>query len=211
MNRFFLLLLIFYPITSWSVGKIKVDGLFKDKAVITVDGKQRLLSKGKTSPEGITLIEANSREAIIEINGEQQTLTLGSHIGSEFTSDKSKKQITIAPDAGGMYLVNGSINGFQVEFLVDTGATLVSMNKHEAKRVGLDYRLEGKESASYTASGISKVYLMNLDKVKVGDIVVNDVQASVHDSDHPHVILLGNSFLEKLDLQREGKLLKLLK
>jgi len=98
-----------------------------------------------------------------------------------------------------------------IRFLVDTGATLIAMNKHDAKRIGLNYRLEAEQGSTYTASGIDPVYLMKLDKVKVGDIELRDVDASVHDGDHPHVILLGNSFLGKLDLQREGKILKLLK
>ncbi|MCG8324359.1 MAG: retroviral-like aspartic protease family protein [Thiotrichales bacterium] len=191
--------------------KIKVEGLFKDKAIVTIDGKQRVLSKGKTSPEGVTLISANSREAIVELNGEQRTLMLGSHIGSTFKADTSKKSVTIAPTANGMYLVNGSINGYQVEFLVDTGATLIAMNKHNAKRIGLNYKIEAETGSTYTASGIDTVYLMTLDKVRVGDIELQDVEASVHDSDHPHVILLGNSFLGKLDLQREGKLMMLSK
>lgn len=211
IHKYGMLCLLFYPITCFPVDKIKVDGLFKDKAIITINGQQRLLSKGKTSPEGITLVSANSREAVILVDGKEQTLKLGSHIGSEFTSDKKQKIVTIAPTTNGMYMVNGSINGFQVEFLVDTGATLISMNKHNAKRIGLNYRLDGEEGASYTASGIDKVYLMNLDKVKVGEIELSDVDASVHDGDHPQVILLGNSFLGKLDLLREGKLLKLMK
>ena len=206
-----LLSLLLFPLSGQAFEKIKVVGLFKDKAVLSIDGKQRVLSKGKTSPEGILLVSANSREAVIEVDGEQSTLVLGTHIGSEFTSDTNRKIVTIAPDSGGMYLVNGSINGFQVEFLVDTGATLISMNRHDAKRIGLNYRLEAEQGSTYTASGIDTVYLLNLDKVKVGDIELRDIAASVHDGDHPKVILLGNSFLGNLDLQREGKLLKLLK
>lgn len=199
------------PPVSAAVDNIKVVGLFKNKAIVTINGKQRVLSKGETSPEGILLISANSREAVVEINGEQRTLKLGSHIGSEFTEDTSKKIVTVAPDRNGMYMVNGSINGFQVEFLIDTGATLIAMNKHDAKRIGLNYRLEGETGRTYTASGIETVYLMELDHVRVGDIELEDVDAAVHDGDHPNVILLGNSFLGKLDIQREGKLMKLLK
>lgn len=210
-TKLLVLSLLLYPVSSIAVGKIKVVGLFKDKAIVTIDGKQRVLSKGESSPEGIKLISANSREAIISVNGEERTLQLGSHIGSNYTSDIHKKTVTIAPNDNGMYMVNGSINGFQVEFLVDTGATLIAMNEHDAKRIGLNYRIEADQGSTYTASGIDPVYLLKLDKVKVGDIELRDVDASVHDGDHPNVILLGNSFLGKLDLQREGKILKLLK
>lgn len=188
---------------------IVVVGLFKDKAVIQIDGKRRLLAVGETSPEGVTVISANSREAVIEFNDTRKTLTLGSHIGSRFQSPTGKRVVTIAPDAGGLYWTNGSINDFQVKFIVDTGASMISMNKHEAKRIGLNYKMEGKQSVSSTASGISKIYLINLKKVKVGDIELRDVNGSVHDGDFPEFILLGNSFLSKVNLQREGGLLRL--
>lgn len=210
-GRIIFIIAFLLPFNSWAIEKINVVGLFKDKAILTIDGKQRLLKAGKTSPEGVLLISANSKEAIIEVAGEQRTLKLGEHISSEFKQSTERKSITIAPSAYGMYFVSGSINDFQVDFVVDTGATVISMNRKEAKRIGLNYKIDGEESESYTASGIAKVYIVNLKKVKVGDIEIRDVRASVHDSDHPAVILLGNSFLSKLDLQREGRLMKLIK
>ena len=105
--------------------------------------------------------------------------------------------------------MNGSINGFQVDFVVDTGATLISMNKHQAKRIGLDYKLTGKEARSSTASGLSKIYIVRLDKVRVGDIEISNVEGAVHDSDFPKVILLGNTFLNRVNMKREGKILQL--
>ena len=203
--------LLFLSVNSYAVEKITVKGLFKNKAIMTIDGKQRLLKQGQTSPEGVTLISANSKEAIVEINGEQQSLKLGEGISSSFKSTTAKKTITIVPNSNGMYFVNGSINDFQVEFVVDTGATVISMNRNQAKRIGLKYKLEGKPSQSYTANGIAEIYVMTLKKVKIGDIEIRDVRASIHDSEHPAVILLGNSFLSKVDMQREGRILKLIK
>ncbi len=110
-----------------------------------------------------------------------------------------------------MYWVNGAINDFQVKFVVDTGATLISMNRHQARRIGLNYKMEGKKSVSSTASGLTRIYLVNLKKVKVGDIELNDVPGSVHDGDYPEFILLGNSFLSKVSLKREGAILQLQK
>ncbi|MEE9552106.1 MAG: retropepsin-like aspartic protease [Gammaproteobacteria bacterium] len=204
-----LILLLAIAPDSHAVEKIVVVGLFKDKAIVTLDGKQRVLEVGKTSPEGVTLISANSREAILEIDGEQKTYSLGSHIGSRFKKSSAQSSVTIAPDRGGMYHVNGSINGFLVNFVVDTGATLISMNKLHAKRIGLNYKIEGKEGLSSTAAGIVKIYLVNLKKVKVGDIELRDVKGSVHDDYFPDVILLGNSFLSRIDMVREGRVLQL--
>ncbi len=203
------LCLFFYFDSSVAIEKINILGLFKNKIIANIDGKQRVLSVGKKSPEGVLLISANSKEAILEINGIRDTYTLGAHIGGKFKEIKGGKISTIAPDAQGMYWVNGSINGFQVAFVVDTGATLISMNKHQAKRIGLNYKLEGKESQASTASGVSRIYIMNLEKVKVGDLEVLNVSGAVHDSDFPEVILLGNSFLNKVNMRREGKILQL--
>ncbi len=191
----------------FAIEKITVVGLFKDKAIVSIDGKQRVLTIGKPSPEGVLLISSNSREAVLEINGKQDTYTLGTHIGGNYTPPVAGATTTIAPDSQGHYMVNGSINGFQVSFVVDTGATLISMNRNEAKRIGLNYKLEGVESRSSTAAGISTIYLMNLESVRIGDIELHDVQGAVHDSDFPDVILLGNSFLNEVKLNRDGQLL----
>jgi len=127
------LLLFFLSVNVFAVDKITVSGLFKNKAIVTIDGKQRLLKVGKPSPEGVLLISANAKEAVIEIDGEQKTYTLGQHIGTSFKKPAGGNTVSIAPDRAGMYEINGSINDFQVKFLVDTGATFISMNKNHAR------------------------------------------------------------------------------
>ena len=204
----FLILLVFVCGHSLAVDKIKVVGLFKDKAVIIIDGKQRVLRKNMTSPEGVTLISANSNEAILEVDGEQKSYTLGNQVSIKFSETEPGRTVSIAP-TNDLYLVNGSINDFQVQFLVDTGASSVAMNRQTAKRLGLNFRMDGQEGLSETASGYSKIYVVNLEKVTVGDIVLEDVEGVVHDSEFPRIILLGNSFLSKVHLRREGQLLLL--
>jgi aspartyl protease family protein len=108
-----------------------------------------------------------------------------------------------------MYAVLGSINGYPVDFIVDTGATLVSMSGREAKRLGIDYRVIGTPGHSSTATGIAKIYLVNLDRIKVGDIVLRNVQGAVHDGDFPPATLLGMSFLGRLNMHQDGQVLEL--
>lgn len=200
---------LFVSSLSFAIDKIVVNGLFKNKAIVTIDGKQRVLRKDQVSPEGALLIESNSKEAIIEINGEQKTYTLGSHIGASFTAPTEGKKLILTPDSAGMYNVSGSINGSHVAFVVDTGATLVSMNSNIAKKLGIDYKLTGKEGQSYTASGKSKIYIVNLKKVKVGDIELHNVKGAVHEGNFPLITLLGMSFISKLDIKREGRIMEL--
>lgn len=208
VSQGFLILLVFVCGHSLAVDKIKIVGLFKDKAVIIIDGKQRILRKNATSPEGVTLISANSNEAILEVDGEQKSYTLGNQVSIKFSETEPGRTVSIAP-TNELYLVNGSINDFQVQFLVDTGASSVAMNRQTAKRLGLNFRMDGQEGLSETASGYSKIYVVNLEKVTVGDIVLEDVEGVVHDSEFPRIILLGNSFLSKVHLRREGQLLLL--
>ncbi len=188
-----------------------MQGLFKDKAVVDIDGKLRLLAVGQTSPEGVRLIASDSKTAILEINGSQQAYGLGSKIDNTYKGSTDADIVTIAPNSNNMYHVNGSINGFQVSFLVDTGASLISMNKNVAKRIGLNYKLEGEKGLSTTASGVDPIYIMTLKKVKVGDIELRDVDAAIHTGDFPKAILLGNSFLSRVDMQRKGQLMQLSK
>lgn len=191
--------------------RVVVTGLFRDRAVLDVDGAVRMLRIGESSPEGVKLVSADSRAAVVEIDGTQRQLTLGDHIQGTFSAPDAGASITIAPDAQGMYLVPGSVNGFHVQFVVDTGATRVSMNRDVAKRLGINFKLDGLPSRASTAAGIVPIWLVELDRVRIGDIELRDVQASVHDADYPVQVLLGNSFLTRVHLEREGRLLRLTK
>jgi aspartyl protease family protein len=110
-----------------------------------------------------------------------------------------------------MYTVEGSVNQFPVRFLVDTGATTVALSKRQARRLELDYELKGIEGMTSTASGIARAYHLTLKKVKVGDIELNNVEAVIIDSDFPLVSLLGMSFLNRVDMTRNGYVLELRK
>jgi len=199
------------PGLARAVDQVTVSGLFRDRAILDLDGKTRVLSVGMISPEGVKLISANSREAVLEINGVTRTYALGEHIHGQYAAAMPGASIIIAPDINGMYQVAGSINGFQVSFLIDTGATLISLNRPTALRIGLNYKLDGTRSDSTTASGVVPVWVVKLDRVRIGDIELRDVPASVHDTDFPDVTLLGNSFLQRVQLERQGPLLKLTK
>jgi len=205
-----ILLLLTFSTALPAVDKVVVVGLFKDAAILNIDGEQHLLKAGETSPEGVRLISANSQEAVLEINGEQDTYKLGTHISAQFSKPEAGAVLRLWPDpSSGLYIADGSINGFSMKFVVDTGASLVSMNSKEAKRLGINYRLEGSEGLAETASGYSKIYIVELDRVRVGDIELKDVKASVHEGDHPTRVLLGNSFLGRINLKRDGEMLEL--
>ena len=199
------------PLVATAVDNIVVLGLFKDKVMVEIDGKRRMLSAGQSSPEGVTLIAANSDKAILDVDGKRSTYRLGSHITTKYSKPAEGVSVQIWPDAYGMYQTQGNINGYPVNFLVDTGATLIAMNRNTARRLGLSYKLDGIEGRTSTASGIAKAYYIVLKKVKVGHILLHDIQAAVIDSDFPNEVLLGNSFLNRVKMSREGKRMDLQK
>ncbi len=196
-------ILLFVATSTAAATQIEVQALFKGRAMLMVDGKRRMLSEGQTSPEGVKLLAANARGARVEFNGEERTLSLGSRIGSNFKGPR-EQQVRIVADGQGMYAANGFINGVSVRFILDTGATLVSMNEALARKLGLDYRGRGTAGESITANGIVPIWRLNLIRVSIGGIELTDVEGAVHEGDFPPVPLLGNSFLSRLEMLRSG-------
>lgn len=190
-----------------SAADIIVLGLFKNKAIVKIDGIQRTLKKGKKSPEGITLIFADSDMAILDVDGKEQEFKLGRHVSTSF-KQKKLAEAKIMP-RNGMYSTVGFINGQQVNFLVDTGATWIAMNVHQARSLGINFRYIGKRSAVSTANGVVPIYRILLDKVRVGEIELSNVAAGVLEGDSPTQVLLGNSFLNRVEMQREGQVMLL--
>ena len=186
---------------------IEVKGLFNGRAILVIDGQNRLLKAGETSPEGVLLVASNSKSAEVEINGERQTLTLSRRISTSFSAAK-KAELRIPRAADSHYWVRGAINGHPVQMMVDTGATLVAMNSRDADRLGIDYQ-QGKRGRSATASGLVNNYIVQLDKVTLGTITVRQVPAAIIEGDFPVQILLGNSLLGRLEMQMESDVMVL--
>jgi len=104
----------------------------------------------------------------------------------------------------GHYVATGRINGEPVVFLVDTGATDVSVPARLAERLGLQ---RGPPMRAQTANGTVTTYRTTLSRVALGDIVMGRVRASINPGMQGHEVLLGMSFLRRLELtQRDGTL-----
>jgi len=190
-----------------------VIGLFKNKAMIEHDGIRKMLRVDQEY-KGVKLISSDSRKAKFLINGE--IISLGLHdskIGKVFSDNPNaeKKFVRIPRDNTGMFRTTGFINGIQVRFLVDTGASQVAMNERVARQVGLQYRLKGKQVAVSTAAGRSSAWALKLNKVNVGGVELKQVDAMVLKGPGPDEVLLGMSFLKQLQMQDEGELLRLTK
>ena len=190
---------------------IKVMGLFSNMAIIKVDGQQHKLRKGELTPQGIKLISADSDTAVFLVNGKKQTLSLGSSSSISTSFAKREKTEARIVRRHGMYSVAGSVNKQPVNFLVDTGASSVAMNRDTAKKLGIDFRYKGTPGWANTANGRVRTYRIMLDSVRVGEIELKNIQGAVLDGSSPREILLGMSFLNRVEMQREGELLVLRK
>lgn len=189
---------------------VQVIGLGEDKAVVVIDGgKPRTLRAGQASPEGVKLISADSQQAVLEINGKRETLSLGRGI-SAATVTTDSPSVTLIADARGHFIANGNLNGASTKLMVDTGASLVVFSSNDARRMGISY-LHGERSYANTASGVAPFYRITLNTVKVGGITLNQVEAGVMEGGFPQLPLLGLSFLNRLEMRREGSSMTLTK
>ena len=197
-------------IVSTGAGAVDVNvvGLFPSKAVVQIDGGAlQTLAIGQKTAEGVVLVSVGSDGATFEIDGQRMTLGLGHARMKPGTGPASVK---VMADERGHFNTIGQVNGIAVRFAVDTGATFIAFHANEARRLGLDYR-QGRKVLMETAAGVAPAYLVKLDTVRVGDITVNSVDAVVMDSEGPSVALLGMSFLNRMDIRREGEIMTLTK
>jgi len=187
---------------------VRVVGLFKDRAVVIIEGKQRILRVGQTSPEGIKLVAADSESALLEFEGEEFKGMLDGRVSAR-TRSPATEQVQIWRNPQGMYATTGSINGLPVSLLVDTGATQVAMNAAQARRLGIDYRVVGVPAAITTASRLEPAWAVTLDSVKVGEIELRNIEGVVLDGAQPETVLLGMSYLGRLEIRNDGRLMTL--
>ena len=120
--------------------------------------------------------------------------------------DKGVAEVKLSQNRYGHYVANGKINGQSVTFLLDTGATLVSIPESVAQRLHLKKGLVGK---SQTANGTITVYDTRLDSVSIGSIELHNIRASINPHINGDEILLGMSFMKHLEIIQKDKELTL--
>ena len=191
---------------------INVLALTAGKAVVSIDGgKPRTLTVGQTTPEGVKLISASSESATFEVGGRQQTLAPGQGAAVANTAPaRGGNNVILTADARGQFFTTGVVNGTSLRFMVDTGATSVVLSSSDARRAGVNY-LAGGRVLTQTANGVVPVYTVKLDTLRVGDITVNNVDAAVIEGDKLPFALLGMSFLNRMEMRRDGGTLTLIR
>jgi len=116
-------------------------------------------------------------------------------------TESGVREVVLERNRSGHYLAGGHIDGQAVEFLLDTGASDVSIPEAVARRLGLKY---GAPLIYSTANGNITAYNTRLPSLRIGTIALHDVRASINPHMGGETILLGMSFLRHLEFTQRG-------
>jgi len=203
-------LLLLLACTPALAGEVALIGVIGDKAaVLAIDGGDPKTVKIGQRWNGVTVVAVEKERATVEIDGKRRVLVLGQHYrGATGASDR--QSATLAADTRGHFFAEASVNDVPMRLVVDTGASLVVLSGADASRLGVDWR-EGPRRMMQTANGTTAGYLVKLDKVKVGGIELTNVEGMVLEQGLGAVGLLGMSFLNRVEMQRDGQTMTLIR
>jgi len=188
-----------------ATAQVVLSGILGGRALLLVGASApKAVAPGETF-QGVRLLSLDKDSALLEQDGQRFTLRLGEapvqvKPGSAAARPANGKRITLTSDSAGHFKSQGSINGQIMQFVVDTGATVVSIGRSDAERMGLAF-LGGQPVQMQTANGTAQGWRIQLQSVRIGDVEVFDVEAVVTPMAMP-VVLLGNSFLNRFQMHR---------
>ena len=189
---------------------VALAGMLGSKALLVVNGSAPKTVAAGESHQGVKVISTSGDQAVVEQSGKRVTLRVGESpvsTGSAGLYAGRGTRITLNESGGGHFMASGQINGRAVQFMVDTGATNIAMSVLDADRAGLAYKA-GQPVQMNTANGVAQGWRIKLNTVRIGDVEVFDVDAVVIPQAMPF-LLLGNSFLSRFQMRREGTLMTL--
>ena len=183
---------------------VAMTGGMGRKALLVINGGQPKALAAGEAHLGVKVISVTSDQTVVEIAGQRQTVALGGapvSVGGR-SGGSGGNQIVLTAGQGGHFVTQGSINGRGTQFVVDTGATMVSMGAAEARRLGIAFET-GQRMQAHTANGVTSGYRISLGTVRIQDVEVHNVEAAVMPMGMPY-ILLGNSFLSRFQMTQEN-------
>ena len=181
---------------------VALTGVMCNKALLIIEGNPPKAVGAGDSYLGVKVISVTSEQSTVESSGKRYTLELGATPTQVNAAGRtgSSNRITLIADSVGHFSGLGSINGKPMQFLVDTGATEVSIGAAEAENMGLDYR-KGQRVNLHTANGTIQGWRLQLSSVRIGETELQGVSAIITPQAMPYV-LLGNSFLNQFQMTR---------
>lgn len=194
------------PAAATDVTLVGVFG--KQAAIVAVDGGAPRTVKVGQRLGALVLIDVDGDRATVEVEGKRRVLVRGQTYSTRPGAGDAQS-VTLAAGAGGHFMAEGQINGGAIRFLVDTGATAIALPASDANRLRIDYR-SGRRGTTKTAGGVTDMYVVRLDRVRVGGIEIANIDAIVIEQGLD-IALLGNTFLNRVEMRREGQTMTLIK
>jgi aspartyl protease family protein len=202
MRRHSIAVLLLLASAAAGAADVSLIGTFgSTAAILSVDGGAPKTVKVGQSFGGVTLIAVEPERATVEADGKRRVLVRGQTYSSS-GSGSGAQSVTLAAGAGGHFMAEGQINGGAIRFVVDTGATTIAIPASDANRLRIDYR-NGRRVTMQTAAGPTPAYVVTLNSVRVGDIELQNIEGIVIEQGL-NVALLGNSFLNRMEMRRDG-------
>jgi aspartyl protease family protein len=193
-------LLLGYSVVASAVW-VRLVAIGPSHAELQINEATRSMRPGQESPEGVRLVSISGGYAEILANGNSHRLRLGERVSP---------MLALQADGRGHYSTELAINGRRTAAIVDTGASGIAMSRNEADRLGISYR-DARKITTRTAAGDSSAYLVSLDSVQAGSIQLREVEATISVlPDSPSVVLLGMSFLRRVEMVKDGERLILI-
>lgn len=191
-----------------SAADVGLAGIMGSRALVIINGgSPRPMAVGQLS-DGVRVVAIQGEQVIVEADGKKLPLRVGQN--ATFTGGPGGgDKVVLTATNGGHFFTSGAINGVNVRFVVDTGASMISMGAADAARIGVDWS-RGERGVASTANGQTVVTRVKLGTVQVGGVTEHNVDALVHQTNMP-AILLGMSFLNRMDMQTEGSTMTLKK
>lgn len=180
--------------------QVNLVGLSSGRALLVIDGGTPRFAAAGQALGPVKVLEVGANQAVVDVQGERRVLQLGAGPIAPAVTDTSQRIILLA-DGGGHFTADGQINGQPARFLVDTGATVMTLSESQAARLGLNYR-NGQRVRVKTANGEITGHQLLINTVRVGGHTSYGLAAVVLPADLPYV-LLGNSYLSRFRMQRE--------
>jgi len=106
--------------------------------------------------------------------------------------------VTLFADSRGHFFVDVAVNGTYINFMVDTGASLVALTELDAQRAGINLNELDYRHRAHTANGVVSVAVVKLDEIEIDDIVLRNVDAAIHKGAGLDQSLLGMAALSRL-------------
>ena len=188
------------PAFGVMLGRVRVGG-------ITLENVEGAVGEGPGT--GDTVLLGMSFLSRLSMSRDGNMLRLARRDARPGGAD-TRPQVTLKETRGGMFAASAAINGAEIAVLVDTGATMISIDAATARRIGVNYQ-NGTPSVASTANGLVRTWLVKFDSVQLGPIALYNVDGSVSEGPGIGIGLLGMSFLNRVEIRRDGDSMTLIK